>query len=95
MNDKRDTPGSRPNVASRMLDAMTYDGNRFGKAWRSFLACYFYTRSFDGAEINEQGDTISFGRWYSFRCAVELAWDDLTRRSPSTCDLYPREVKGQ
>lgn len=63
------------NVAAKMLDAMTYEGNRLGQAWRMGLACYLYTRSHDGAVVSDEGDTMSFSRWYAFKGAAALWWD--------------------
>lgn len=63
----------------KMLDAMVYDGNRFKQAWLSARASYSYTRAHDGAVINDEGDTISFSRWYAFHCAVRCGWDSLWR----------------
>lgn len=69
------------NHADRMLDALTYQGpNRLRKAWLGFLATYTYTRAHDGAVINDQGDTISFGRWYSFCAACDVFWSWLWRK---------------
>lgn len=68
-------------VANKMLEALSYQGeNRLKKAWLGALACYSYTRSFDGVEINEKGDTISFGHWYSFKAAIEIFWEWLWRK---------------
>ena len=62
----------------RMMDSMIYMGpNRLKKAWLGFLATYTYTRAHDGAVINDAGDTISFGRWYSFCCAARIFWEYL------------------
>ena len=64
----------------KMLDALTYDGpNRLRKAWLGAIATYYYTRSHDGAVINDDGDTLSFSRWYSFKAAVSIFWDWLWR----------------
>lgn len=69
------------NVAERMLAAMTAEPE-YGirAAWLSFIACYTYTRSHDGAVINDEGDTLSFGRWYSFKAAAQIAWERLWQR---------------
>ena len=63
------------NHAAHMLNALVYDGpNRLKKAWLGFLATYTYTRAHDGMIANEHGERISFGRWYSFCCAVRCGW---------------------
>ena len=62
------------NVAEKMLAAMTYRGNRFGLAWRSAVASYAYTRSWDGTECGP-GEYMTFSRWYAFKGAVALWWD--------------------
>lgn len=67
------------NLAARMLDSMTYDGNRFFGAWKAALAVYFFTRAHDGAVVSDAGDTISFSRWYCFVCAVRQFFDRLLR----------------
>ena len=71
------------NYAERMLAALTRE-KEYGlrAAWLSFMACYTYTRSFDGVVINDQGETLSFGRWYSFVAAVRCSAGYLRR--PST-----------
>ena len=63
------------NIAQRMMDAMSYDGNnRLKRAWLMALANYHYSRSFDG----EPG--MDFGRWPCFCGAAELFWDVLWRK---------------
>jgi hypothetical protein len=59
----------------RMMDAITYEGpSRLRKAWLMASASYSYTRSHDGAVINDAGDTISFSRWYAFKGGTVLFW---------------------
>ena len=66
---------------NRMMDALVYSGpSRLKKAWLGALATYSYTRAHDGAVINDEGDTISFGRWYSFCAAVQVFGDWLWRK---------------
>ena len=64
-----------------MLNALTRE-KQYGlrAAWLSFIASYTYTRAHDGAVINDAGDTISFGRWYAFKCAVQCGWEYLWER---------------
>ena len=65
-----------------MMDAMTYEGrNRLYHAYLMGRATYAYTRAYDGSVINDAGDTISFGRWYSFCSAVDVAWGWLWRQT--------------
>jgi hypothetical protein len=69
------------NHVERMMDSLVYDGsNRIKDAWLSFLATYTYTRAHDGLVINDEGETISFGRWYSFCAAVQVAWGRLWQK---------------
>lgn len=68
------------NVAERMLAAMTGPDYGIRAAYLGFMATYTYTRSHDGAVINDEGDTLSFGRWYSFKCAAQIAWERLWLR---------------
>lgn len=68
--------------SNHMLNALCYQGpSRIKKAWLGALACYTHTRSYDGAVINDAGDTISFGRWYSFKAAVQIGWEWLWRKN--------------
>lgn len=67
------------NTAERTLTAITYEGNRFRKAWLMASGCYHYTRSHDGDVISDAGDTISFSRWYCFKEAAKLGWEYLCR----------------
>lgn len=67
------------NLATRMLEAMTYDGNRFKQAWLAASACYHYTRAHDGSVVSDAGDTLSFSRWYCFKEAAKLGWEYLWR----------------
>ena len=68
------------NVAERMLDAMTGPGYGPRAAWNFAVVVYVYTRSHDGDVISDDGDTISFSRWYCFCCAVESFWTHLYKR---------------
>lgn len=70
------------NHVERMLAALVRD-QEYGikAAWLSFMACYTHTRAHDGAVINDAGDTINFGRWYSFKAAIECAWPKLWKRA--------------
>jgi hypothetical protein len=59
---------------NKVMAAMTYEGNRFGLAWRMAVASYACCRRFP--EV--------CGRWYSLCSAVEIWWDYLQRkRTPS------------
>jgi hypothetical protein len=60
--------------ADAMMEAIEHTTRGPKAAWLMGRACYLYTRSHDGAVINEEGDTISFGRWYSFCAAVNCGW---------------------
>lgn len=55
------------------------DGPEYGlkAAWFMARATYDYTRSHDGDVIDDAGNTISFGRWYSFCAAVSIGWEYL------------------
>jgi hypothetical protein len=54
-----------------VLEALAYMGdNRLQRAWLMFLATYAYTRSWHGAE-GPDGQPMDFGRWHSFKCALE------------------------
>lgn len=65
-----------------MIEALIYKGNRFVYAWLMAKATYLYTRSYDGVEVNAAGDTISFGRWYSFCVALKVGMGSMWTRSP-------------
>ena len=67
-------------VAEKMMLAMTSRGYGLRTAWIMARASYAYTRSFDGTEIDDAGNVISFGRWYAFKGAAELFWEYLWRR---------------
>ena len=68
------------NYVQTCLNAMVYDGNRFKQAWLMARASYAYTRAWDGAEIDDAGNTISFSRWYAFIEAAKLGWEYLWRK---------------
>lgn len=63
----------------KMMRAMTHRGNRLSHAWCMAAASYAYTRAHDGAVVSDQGDTISFSRWYAFKGAVACGWDAFWR----------------
>lgn len=66
--------------ANAMLKAMVETTWGPRSAWLMGRACYLYTRSYDGAVINDAGDVIRFGRWYSFVAAVQCGWKYLWPR---------------
>lgn len=68
------------NHIERCMAAMTGPEYGIRAAWLMGRATYAFTRAHDGDVINDAGDTISFSRWYSFRCAVETAWERLWQR---------------
>lgn len=64
-----------------MMNALVYRGpSRIKKAWLGALACYHYMRAHDGTVVSDEGDTISFSRWYCFTSAFELGWRWLWRK---------------
>jgi hypothetical protein len=69
------------NLATRTLKVITYDGNRFKRAWLMASGCYLYTHSHDGAALSDDPrDVIRFSRWYCFKHAALLFWESLWRK---------------
>ena len=68
------------NKGKAMIDALVHSGRGPKAAWLMARASYLYTRSHDGAVINDEGDTIRFGRWYAFVEAVRCGWHYLWPR---------------
>lgn len=74
------------NFGHHMLAALTSD-KEYGlrAAWLSFVASYTYTRSWDGCE-GQNGERMSFGRWYAFLGACSSFWRWLYERRRDILD---------
>ena len=67
---------------TRMIDAMTHNGNRLLLAWKMARASYAYTASFIGQTDPSAGEP-EFTRWCAFKGAVELFIEYATKREPT------------
>lgn len=64
-----------------VMAAMTYPFQHgLWAAWLMARATYSYTRSWDGCE-GPDGKPLDFGRWFSFKAAVESFWLYLWKRN--------------